>query len=336
MKTVPTLQDVADAAGVSRTTASRALRETPHPDVGEATRQRIRAVAEDLGYRPSSVAFALRTGSTWTISLFTDPASWPWVGSAIVGAAEAADQAGRRLRVDLWDPARQIGAQIAESVARNRDAGVIVLNMSAAPELDAALAVLEVPAVAIDDVNNFEACPAVTAANRRGGQLAGEHLIRSGRRRIAVICPPNGPWYAHERLAGLRDAHRQAGVELDESLIAVSDEDFDHPSGFSPAIDQLIEAGARFDGVFALCDYLAATALKSLARAGLRVPQDVAVVGFDDERAARLVSPALTTIRQDFRAAGRIAAGLLTGPEPAPAGVREVPVELVVRESAPA
>ncbi|SOC52199.1 transcriptional regulator, LacI family [Chromohalobacter canadensis] len=291
------LADVARAAGVGKATASRALSASPHADVRAETREHVRRVAERLGYRPSRTAQALRTGRHHTLGLVVPLESWAWWAPVLQGATAEANRLGYQLLIHPLNAQLGLAGTLEELSHLSLDGLVIVtpetLEASDMPPASGAR-----PTVLIDDVLAAPPCVAVRSDSRSGGAQVARHLLARGRRRPLVIAPAGEAAFIDERIAGFREGLAEAGVTLDDAAILVSDEAFDQPRPDASRLAQRLLAQAPFDAVFALTDYLAASTLGALRHAGYRVPGDVSVVGFDDERIARVVDPALTTVRQ--------------------------------------
>ena len=328
------LADVARVAGVGKATASRALSSAEHSDVKAETREHVRAVARELGYRPSSTARALRTGRHGALSVAAPLADWAWWAPMLQGAAREAQSLDYRL---LVHPVESTSAMrtLSGELANLPVDGLIVVTSGVAGD-DAELANVTVPVVYIDDVAERPGSVTIRSANRDGGQQAGRHLVARGRRRPLVIVPDPELAYVRERVEGLRDAFAESGLSLPPEAVVTSTESFEQAEQTSVAVQEVLDRGLPFDSVFAVSDYLAASAIRTLRRAGVDVPGDVSVVGFDDERAARLVDPRLTTVRQPLAELGAFAVRQLVTARSGgrlDVGVHELPVELVVRES---
>lgn len=173
----------------------------------------------------------------------------------------------------------------------------------------------------------------MATTNREGGEQAARHLLDLGRRCPLVVTGPDEYGCTRERLGGFVDVYAQAGIELDPRSIICGDFQFDSSRS---AVAQALADGVEFDAVFGHNDPMAAGVLAALHEAGLKIPQDVAVVGFDDVELASYTYPALTTIRQPMREMGEAAARLLLdhvrrSPEAAPS--RTIPTSLVIRGS---
>lgn len=336
-----TLTDVSRAAGVGIATVSRALGD--HPDVSETTRERVRAVASELGYRPSVTARALRTGGFHAISAIVPDAGWGWWEPVVRAAHAAANENGYQLLVHPADSEGGLAATV-ESLSRIPTEGVIVISVPDQDAVREACDRIPLPAVAIDDTSTATRFPTVSAANRAGAREVVEHLLSTGRRSIAMVRGrldgTESVWgdglFLEERTLGYRDALQAAGIQVDERLIVDVADPFDESLETFREVDDLLREGPRLDAIFCAADLMAAPVLRSLRNAQRAVPGDVAVAGFDDERAAVLLSPQLTTARQPYAEMGRAAVEMLlrTISGEAVAEQRtEFPTQLIVRAS---
>lgn len=333
----PTSFDIAALAGVSQPTVSRAL--SGNPAVSEETRRRVLDAARSLNYSVDKNASGLRTRQSRTIALlfFEDPTPDDTLINpfylSMVGAITRACAANR---YDLLISFQQLSGDWHVDYEDSRKAdGILLLGYgdytTARPRLEQL----------VDQQTHFVRWGAARAGqvgttvgsdNDLGGYLAGRHLLDAGRRRIAFLgsIGAGAPEF-RERWNGFARAHAESGVALDEALRvdAVPTEE----SGRS-AVAQLLACGAGFDAIFATSDLTAIGALRALHDAGLHVPRDVAIVGFDDIAAARLSEPPLTTIAQDPRQAGEmLVETLIARIEEREAASVLLPVRLIVRGS---
>lgn len=312
-----TLTDVSRAAGVGIATVSRALGE--HPDVSEATRERVRAVARELGYRPSVTARALRSGGFHAISAIVPDAGWGWWEPVVRAAYRAAADEGYQLIVHPVAGADGGTAAVVEGLANVPTEGVIVVSVPDQDAVREACDRISLPAIAIDDTSRNVRFPTVSARNREGARAAVGHLVEQGRRSIALLSADLGPeateWgdglFIDERAAGYREALEAAGIPFDESFVIRCADPFDEERGGWPELEAALANGLEIDAIFCVADLMAAPALRTLRARGMRVPEDVSLIGFDDERAAVLVDPQLTTMRQPYAEMGRLAVELL-------------------------
>lgn len=335
-----TLADVARAAGVGPATVSRALND--RPDVNEATRERIKRIAADLGYRPSGTARALRRGSFRAVSAIVPDRVWGWWEPVLRSAAAAAEDAGYHLFVHPVGESAGLAATV-EGLANVPTEGVIVVSVSDQRELRAACDRIGLPAIAVDDTSHTVHLPSIAAANRTSARRMTEYLISQGHRRIAYVGAASefiAPWgeglFAEERLAGYREALESAGIPFDPALVLDWPTPADESTPTIPALDGLLSEGTLPDAVFCAADLLGAPLLRTLSAHGLSAPHDVSVTGFDDERAAVLLNPQLTTVRQPYDEMGRLAFELLLRSirgEVVPVRRYDLETELIVRDS---
>lgn len=311
-----TLTEVARIAGVGIATVSRALGD--HPDVSEVTRHRIREIAADLGYRPSATARALRSGGFHLISTIIPDAGWGWWQPVVQAAHKAAAAQGYHLLVHPVGSDGSLAATV-DGLENIPTEGVIVISVPDQDAVRAACDRLSLPAIAIDDTSRTTRFPTVSAANREGARTVVEHLISEGRRSIAlargVLDRSDPDWgdglFLEERAEGYFDALAAAGLEVDPRLVVDCADPFDEERERFSGIDALLADGPEIDAIFCSADLMAAPVLRSLRAHGREVPTDVAVAGFDDERAALLLNPQLTSVRQPYERMGEIAVDML-------------------------
>lgn len=337
-----TLTDVAREAGVGVATVSRAL--NGRPDVSAETTARVREVATSLGYRPSGTARALRRGSFTALSVIVPDSSWGWWEPVLRSAVTAASEAGIHLFIHPVVDGEGGLDGLIEGLADVPTEGVIAVSVPDQLAIRTACDRIGLPVVAIDDSAHTLHLATVTVGNRDGAKRMTEHLIAQGHRRIAFIGAEmdelNPSWgeglFIEERLAGYRDALAIAGIPVDDALVLGWRELGDESTELVAPLDELLAAGDRPDAIFCVADLVAPAVLRTLARHGLTVPQDVSVAGFDDERAASLMNPPLTTMRQPYDEMGRLAVDLLreaiTGTD-TPVRYYTLPATLVERKS---
>jgi DNA-binding LacI/PurR family transcriptional regulator len=328
----PTLDEVAERAGVSRSAASRVLNNAPH--VSREKREAVLRAIQELGYVPNPTARALAARQKNVValvisgeapSIFADP----FFARVIVGASAALEEAGLHLMLCLAasDRSRRGLAELLH--ARGVD-GVMLM---AVRENDPVLAIVgeaaEVPVVFGGRPVGDEPPWYVDVDNAGGTRQATEHLLARGRQRVAMLCGPLDTRVSRERYRGYREAMILAGREPLSPVCG----DFTEPGG-AFVMAELLERHPEVDGIVAANDNMAAGALRALRGAGRAVPGDVAVVGFDDLDVARIADPALTTVHQPIQALGsemaRMLAALIAGEEPSPL---LLPTRLVVRAS---
>ncbi|MFC0862858.1 LacI family DNA-binding transcriptional regulator [Sphaerimonospora cavernae] len=327
----PTLEAVAARAGVSRATVSRVVNGqlTVTPQIREAV---LRAV-DELGYVPNSAARSLVTQRTGSIALVvSEPPTRvfsedPMFATVIRSASLELEAADRQVVLMLAGSAKS-HARIERYIAGGHVDGVMLISMHGADPLPAAIARMGVPVVSYGRPAVPVPLPYVDNDNVGGAEKAARHLLDRGRRRVATIAGPQDMIAGQDRLTGYRNALRDADRR---SIVAVGD--FTRESG-AVAMRHLLEDDPALDAVFVANDLMAVGVLQTLRQAGRRVPDDVAVVGFDDIEAARYTEPPLTTMRhpvvEQAAAMVRLLLGLFEG---GPADPVILPTELVVRES---
>ncbi|NGN93413.1 LacI family transcriptional regulator [Nocardioides sp. KC13] len=329
----PTLETVARAAGASRATVSRVVNgsTTVRPDVAESIR---RAIAE-LGYVPNPAARSLVTQRTDSIALilpesatrvFSDDAFFPGV---IRGVGEALEKADKQL-VLLLASTKSSHDRILRYVHGRTVDGVVLASMHGADTLPEELRAAGVPVVTSGRPLGEATVPYIDVEHASGVEAAMRHLVGLGRRRIATIAGPQDMVAGRERLAGYLN-----GLEALGAAPLVEEGDFMRQSGMD-AMERLLARDPDIDGVFAASDLMADGALRTLRRLGRRVPDDVAVIGFDDVDAARFTDPPLTTVHQPIHEIGtRLAEQILRLVEGEEVEASVVlPTRLVIRESA--
>lgn len=322
-----TITDVARAAGFSVATVSRALNGAGN--VLPQTRQRIVEAARQLRFVPSSAARALITRRTDTIGALLPDLHGEYFSELIRGIDQAARARGLHLLLSSsHDDADEAAAALR--AMHGRVDGLLVMSPHADTDFLTRNLPIDLPAVLLNTAVALPGHAAFRIDNFGGALTMTRHLVAAGRRRIAFIGGPDGNHEARERLRGYRAALPAGMAEL------VLRGDFDQATGWS-AGRRVARDTPRPDAVFAANDMMALGCLAALSEEGLRVPQDVAVVGFDDIPLARCATPALTTIRVPIAAIGAAALDALSQhieqpdlPAPRPT---VMPVELVIRRS---
>lgn len=320
------MEMVAALAGVSKITVSRALRgsELVRPEV----RERIAKVAKEIGYRVNVAARNLRTRRSRTIAVLIEqldrgdrPIADPLLLSMIGGLLEALTPANYAMVLTTNEHFLSAGAMGVD--------GVVMIGEGEGGQRLPQVEALGLPMVAWGEPVSGVKVPVVGSANHAGGRLAADHLVAGRRTRLLFLGDDQHPEVA-ARLAGCREVLASSAA----MLAAVIPCAFTAEAG-AAAAHSAIEGGTEFDAIFAASDFIAAGACDELLARGISVPDDVALVGFDDAPFAAAHRPALSTIRQDGagagRALGQAVVGLIEGDESKI--VRQLPVELVVRES---
>ncbi|MFE8015751.1 LacI family DNA-binding transcriptional regulator [Streptomyces antibioticus] len=326
-----TIADVARMAGVSKTTVSRVL--NTRDEVDRSTAARVRDVIDQLGYVPSSGAVGLARGQSRTVGMLVPSLTWPWMGEVVQGVVDTVEAAEFGLLLFTCNRGTESVERFTGQVSARAFDGLLVVEPENTLAMLTALHRRGLPVVLIDDRGRHPEFPYVTAANREGGASAARHLLAVGRHRPLVLAGPLRFGCVRERLDGFRAAYADGGHPLDPALIVESD--FTEADG-REVVRRLLAEGRDFDAVFAHNDLAAVGAMAALRAAGLRMPEDVAVIGFDDIPLAGHTEPALTTVRQPMREMGETAARMLLarltgGAPPGPPAV--LPTSVVVRRS---
>ena len=330
---VATLDEVAVRAGVSRSVASRAMNNARA--VSAPKREAVMRAASELGYVPNATARALATSRVGSVVLAVsndDPALFgdPFFSQVLVGVAAALDRSDLDLTLMLASSERA-QARLERLLRSRRSDGVMLMALRRDDPLNRVAAATDLPVVLGGRPFDEDARWYVDVDNRGGGRLAAEHLLTSGRRRLVTIAGPADLQSSVARYQGFVDA--LAVEHLPSDWVEHADFTFE---GGAAAMARLLAAHPELDGVFAASDKMAAGAMRALKAAGRRVPEDVAVVGFDDLEIAHHTEPALTTVSQPIRGLGHEMATMLVrlidGDSPTPI---ILPTRLVVRGSAP-
>lgn len=328
MESTVTLAEVARAAGVSASTVSRILNGTAN--VSATKREAVERIMLQLNYRPNVLARGLASGRTMSIGVLTQDISSPFYGEALRGIEQGLSGSGYHplFTSGHWHEQEETEA-IDILLARKVDALIILGGVT--PDERLREVASRVPLVALGRTLPDLASQCVRVDNREGAYLATQHLIELGHRCIAHLAGVPSHRDAQDRLEGYKAALADARIEFDPEL--VMEGDFMEHSGYL-ATTRLVDGRKMFSAIFAANDQMAYGARLALYRKGLRVPEDVSIIGFDDLPSSMYTSPPLTTVRQPTfdmgAAAARCVLGMLSGEPPylPPLGV-----QLILRET---
>ncbi|HEY3269497.1 MAG TPA: LacI family DNA-binding transcriptional regulator [Armatimonadota bacterium] len=308
------LREIADIAGVSVSTVSRVVNDKHRDKVSDETRARILEIARSLRYRPNPQAVSLKTGRpSNTLGVLIPYFShvfrsfyWSEISSGVLDAAYS-HGVGVNMMV-YRDDSEETFRELLSTYRNVSGVILLAVNGHASPAVEQCRNGM-LPCVAVNSNGADPNVHSVDCDNRAGGYNATRHLIKLGHTRIAHI---GGRDFsdAHERLKGYRDALEEAGIPIDERLIVGGN--FEETGG-REAMRTLLSGSPRPSAVFAANDDSAIGAMSAAKRAGLRIPDDLAVVGFDDISVAQYVEPALTTVHQPIYRMGYRAAEMLIG-----------------------
>ena len=303
------MHDVAQLAGVSVKTVSNVV--NGYPYIRPVTRARVEAAIVELGYRLNVSARNLRQGRTGMIGLAVPELSQPYFAELADLVIQAGEEAGVTVLIEQTGAERNRELEVLHGTRRQMTDGLIFSPL-ALGEDDRAEFTVDYPLVLLGERIFHAPADHVTMANTEGAYAATRLLIEGGRRRIAVIGAHPGETVgsAGLRVQGYERALVEAGLPLDPALVGPVDAW--HRATGAEAMERLLASGTPFDAVFALNDAMALGALRALSARGVRVPQDVAVIGFDDVDDARYSSPSLSTVAPGRVQIARTAVELLT------------------------
>lgn len=337
-----TIADVARAAAVSTATVSNVINNVPR--MSRETRERVLRVMDDLGYRPDPTARNLRAGRTDVVGLLVPELDRPYFGQLATAIADGVEARGRHLVLQRSGIGAE-GELEAAAFARLRMYDAVIITVVGLDAAELERLSFTTPVVLVGERPVSRGFDHVMMDNVGGSRLAVDHLLAGGARRVALLGghPEGDPLgMVAQRHRGWRQAHEDRAVAADPRL-ARTVEALDLEGG-RRAVHELARSGVPFDGVFAVTDVVALGALRGLVELGLRVPDDVQVVGFDDIEEGRYSVPSLTTVdagRETIAATvldlidarmRESAAGAVTEDRLAPSEV-VVPASLVRRES---
>jgi LacI family transcriptional regulator len=326
-----TIRDVAGQVGVSIATVSRVFNGSPR--VSEETARRVWQAASELDYWPNSAARTLTTSRTNALGVLLPDLYGEFFSEVIRGIDQAARQQSLQVLISS-SHASPVELVAAAGAMFGRVDGMIVMASDQATAEAIDRVARHFPVVLMNPPGEFPGCRGVSIDNFEGARIAVEHLLGLGHRIVGMVRGPRGNSDAEERARGCREALRRAGAGAWPTLEI--DGDFTEESGYLAA-RAMLGHDPRPTAVFAANDAMAVGLLGALRDAGVTVPGDMAVVGFDDIAIARYLSPPLTTVSVDMSELGRRAVQLLLesfGSVEVASGRREVlPGRLVVRES---
>jgi LacI family transcriptional regulator len=301
---VPTMADVARLAGVSVTTVSFVVNDRPGTGLRAETQERVRAAIVELGYRPNLQARGLARSTTQTIGFVGEGLGSPYAGRIISGAHALARAHHSMLLILDAEDEDELAESVAEFVARRVD-GVIVATEGTKPVRLPKL-IAQVPAVLVNCMVPGARVPSLLPDDAQGGRTAARMLLREGHRSIACLAGDPTAWATKQRVKGFRAELAAAGIE--GRSVPVHFGDYRAESGYQLCL-ALMRRRRAPTGIFLGNDRMAMGAYYALAELGLRVPDDVSVVGYDDqEELADSMRPGLSTIKLPFYDLGRLAA----------------------------
>jgi DNA-binding LacI/PurR family transcriptional regulator len=326
----PSIKDIAKLAQVSHPTVSRALQNSPL--VNAKTAEKIRRIAREAGYRPSAVARGLVMRRTRTIGLVVTSVSDPFTGEVVTGIEQTASDHGYCVYLSDSNADPQREKKAVQAFAEQRVDGIIVTSSRVGALHLPLLTEMMVPVVLVNDQHPGSVAHSVLICNEEGTRMLTEHLIGLGHKRIAYIGDQSGYQSDTERISAYKAALEAAGIPLRKDLIAYGD---GKPAAALEAMNALLSISKPPTAVCCYNDMTALGAMRAIRMHGLRIPEDISVVGFDDLFVASYTEPPLTTIHQPMRRMGQLAMESLVKLMAGEASVPQirVPAEMVVRES---
>jgi LacI family transcriptional regulator len=304
-----TIHDVAKRAGVSIRTVSRVVNQLG--EISEETRERVQVVIDELGYRPNILARSLVSQRSKMLGVVTWGLDYYAPSRIVVGIEKRANELGYSVFLSLISHPTAAGAkEMLNILADHRVDGIIwaVPEVGENHEWLQRCSLDNLPPIVVLNSQPQPGLDSIAVDNRRGGELAAQHLIDQDCRSIGLIRGPQGWWEAEERAGGWQDALARAG--LDASPRQIVQADWSLETGMQ-AMQHLLEQAPDTDGVFASSDDIALGALTAAIQSGRRVPDDLALVGFDNIPQSAYFQPPLTTIDQPLSRTGRAAVDLL-------------------------
>jgi LacI family transcriptional regulator len=306
----PTQEDVARLAGVSRATVSYVINERSggRIKISEETRQRVWAAVKELGYQPNVLARSLRRGETNTIGVIVPDSANPFFAEVARGIEDTGFEQGYSVILCNSDGDLDKELLYTSVLAEKQVDGILFVAAGESAENIRALQARRIPVVVVDRAIPDTDVDSVLTRNARGGWLATRHLIDLGHRCIGCIVGPSDLTPSAERVTGYQQALGEAGIHVDETLIAKGD--FQFESGHR-AMRQFLAMRDPPTAIFACNDLMAVGAIGVAVEMGWMVPADLSVVGFDDVRLASFGNPPLTTVVQPKYEMGVMAATML-------------------------
>jgi LacI family transcriptional regulator len=329
---MPTIRDVAKRAQVAPITVSRVINDSGY--VSAETRARVEAAIQELGYVPNRVARSLRLKRTHTLAMLVTDITNPFWTTVVRGAEDAANEAGFTVILCNTDESASKQDAYLQVLLQRRVDGILFAPVQSEPDPVERVQKQNVPIVVLDRRVPGAEVDVVRGDSEGGAYRLVRYLLELGHRRIAALSGPKTVSTSVERVIGYRRALREAGLDADAEWVRYGQ--FTQRSGYE-ATTEALSAHPRPTAIFATNNFIAVGALRALRAAGLRVPEDVSLVSFDDLASVVLIDPFLTVADQPAYQMGQQAAELLIArlSDPAVDGVQEIvlPTRIIVRRS---
>jgi len=330
-----TIYDIARKLDLSSATVSRAL--TDNPVINKNTRKRIKEAAKELGYRRNTFASNLRKQKTNTIGVILHELNSNFITSVLAGIEKVTTEAGYDLIIAHSSESYQREAANAMNLFHKRVDGVIASLAFDTSSLDHYKPFEEkgIPVIFFDRVEENSETTKVIINNYQCGYLATKHLVEQGCKRIVLVTANLKRNVYAERYRGYMEALHDSGVAFDKELVLIKD--LSEHCGVEAAME-ILKMDQLPDGVFVTNDFSAAVCMKTLKENGIKIPADIAVVGFNNDAISKIVEPQLTTIHYPGTDMGEIAARSLVNHLKGSINIRQIPTivvrsELIIRKS---
>jgi DNA-binding LacI/PurR family transcriptional regulator len=328
-----TIKDIAKALGISPSTVSRALKD--HPDISPKTRKAVKELAEKLHYEPNAIALSLRSKSSKTVGVIIPEIVHYFFSSVISGIEEVAYREGYTVIICQSNEDYEKERHIIQTLMSKRVDGILVSVSKTTTNFDHFLELQKsnIPLVFYDRVLNIPNSDRVIVDDYTGAYKAVEHLIKMGCQRIAHLATSQELLIGRNRKAGYIQALKDNHIEVDDEIILRCDTD----RHAVKCIPYILSLQKKVDGIFAVNDLTAITAMSIIKRSGYKIPDDIAIVGFSNSIYSSLTDPPLTTIEQQGPQVGRRAMELLLerihADNPIETRVEQIKTDLIVRGS---
>jgi LacI family transcriptional regulator len=330
-----TIKDIAKALNISPSTVSRALKD--HPDISEKTKKAVNELAKNLKYRPNAIALSLRSSKSNTIGVIVPQLVHHFFSSIIDGIENVANEAGYNVIISQSNERYDKEVANTQTMLLSRVDGLLVSLTKETNDISHFLSIIEeeIPVVFFDRAPDDVPADKVIVDDFEGASFATQHLIDQGCKRIAHFSAPSHLSIGKERIAGYKNALKKNGLTLDESLIIPCD-------NYDTALietERLLSSENPPDAIFAVNDSSAAAAINVAKKKKIKVPRDLAVIGFGMELIAEMTDPKLSSVDQHGYKMGRKAMELLLqrirsdDKQPVIHRTEIVPTRLIIRES---
>lgn len=328
-----TIKDIARALGISPSTVSRALKD--HPDISARTRQAVKELAQSLHYEPNAIALSLRNRSSKTIAVILPQIVHYFFSSVINGIEEIAYNAGYTVIICQSNEDYEKEKELVHTLITKRVDGILASVSKTTTNFDHFLELQKsnIPIVFYDRVLNISNTDRVIVDDYTGAYKAVEHLIKMGCTRIAHLATSQELHIGRNRKNGYLQAMRDYSMEIDDEIILRCDTD----KHAQKCIPYLLSLQKTIDGIFAVNDLTAITAMYIIKRSGYRIPEDIAIVGFSNSVYSSMADPPLSSVEQQGYEMGRKACAMLferiNSDNPIETRVEQIRTDLIVRGS---